>query len=93
MQESIYKEVITKFSYGLILAPYRDASEFMNPELYGWESEDEILVPDIISSKPDGLQYLTRASAENVLARTCVHVEYLELDAVMIARTLLKTKF
>lgn len=38
-----------------IQAPYRDASQYLNAELYGWERVDGNLVPEIICSKPDGL--------------------------------------
>ena len=38
-----------------IQAPHRDASQFLNAELYGWETVDGILVPEVISAKPHGL--------------------------------------
>ena len=99
MQESIFEEAITKFNYGF-KASHRDASQFLNAELYSWETVDGILVPEVISAKPDSLPdpcKCGKCARKNVCPcriseiKCCVGTVNAKL--VMIARTLLNTKF
>ena len=50
MQGSIFIEHSIK-----VLAPFRDASLNMDAEVYGFKRRENILVPEIVTSKPEGL--------------------------------------
>ena len=38
-----------------IQAPFRDATRLMNAEAYGFERKDNLLLPEIVISQPEGL--------------------------------------
>ena len=38
-----------------VQAPFRDATFIMNPEMYGFERSGGVLVPEMVTSKPEGL--------------------------------------
>ena len=62
MQGSIFIEHSIK-----VLAPFRDASLNMDAEVYGFKRRENILVPEIVTSKPEGLPDPCRYSQEWLL--------------------------